>query len=56
MADWYNDSIHKCSKCGTIFKVYTTIDTPGVDFCPICGHSTGDEEDLTEEEIEELYR
>ncbi len=54
MIDWYNDSIHKCSRCGLIFKVYTTEDVQDVNFCPNCGHCTGDEEDLTDEEIEKL--
>lgn len=54
MADWYNDSIHKCSRCGLVFKVYSTEDVPEVSFCPSCGHGTGDEIELTEKEIEEL--
>lgn len=54
MTNWYNDSIHKCSRCGTVFKVYSTNDVPNVNFCPDCGHCIGDEEDLTEKEIAEL--
>ena len=53
MVDWYNDSIHKCPRCGLIFKVYATVE-PDINFCPDCGSSIGDEEDLTDEEMAEF--
>ena len=54
MREWFNDSIHRCGKCGEIFKVYVLGDIREADFCPICGSCLSSEEDLTEEELEEL--
>lgn len=53
MKEWFNDSIHRCGKCGTIFKVYVLEDDTGISFCPNCGCCLS-EDDLTEEEIEGL--
>lgn len=54
MRDWFNDSIHKCGKCETIFKIYVLNDIMDADFCPICGSRIDGETDLTDEELEEF--
>lgn len=52
MKEWFNDAVHKCAKCDTIFKVYVLDDDSGINFCPNCGCCL-DDDDLTEEEQKE---
>lgn len=48
----YYDSIHKCSRCGAIFKAVFYGDDIDVEFCPQCGACL--EDVITEKEINEL--
>lgn len=52
MEEWFNDGVHRCGKCDTIFKVYVLEDDTGISFCPNCGCCLDGETDLTEEEQE----
>lgn len=48
----YSDGIHKCSRCGAIFKTTFYGAEIEVEFCPQCGACL--EDAITEEEINEL--